>query len=148
MSVFLGMLQARGIVYEISQGSHHLFPSQAIFQCPCFFSYISLVDIKILSKKRKEQERCNLLKKANESCKALDELFQNSAPEEKDHPISELKDSEPGILCSNKSVNFDDIISNTSEGDKATLKKDIEIGFSAKKKPAYKISVSKNNIWE
>lgn len=102
----------------------------------------------MLSKKRKEQEQRNLLKKANESCKALDELFENSAPEEKGHAISELKDSEPGISCSNKSVNFSDIISNTSEGDKATLKKDIETGCSAKKKPAYKISISKNNIWE
>ena len=66
----------------------------------------------------------------------------------KGHAISEWKDSEPGISCSNKSVNFSDIISNTSEGDKATLKKDIETGCSAKKKPAYKISISKNNIWE
>lgn len=69
----------------------------------------------MLSKKWKEQEQRNLLKKANESCKALDELFENSAPEEKGHAISELKDSEPGISCSNKSVNFSDIISNTSE---------------------------------
>lgn len=37
----------------------------------------------MLSKKRKEQEQRNLLKKANESCQALDELFENSAPEEK-----------------------------------------------------------------
>lgn len=69
----------------------------------------------MLSKKRKEQEQRNLLKKANESCQALDELFENSAPEEKGHAISEWKDSEPGISCSNKSVNFSDIISNTSE---------------------------------
>ena len=43
----------------------------------------------MLSKKRKEQEQRNLLKKANESCHALDELFENSAPEEKGHAISE-----------------------------------------------------------
>ena len=47
------------------------------------------------------------------------------------HTNSKLKDSEPGTSCSNESVDRSDIINNTSEGDNATPKKDIETGCSA-----------------
>ena len=49
------------------------------------------------SKKRKEQEWRNLLKKSSGNFKALKWLFQNSAGNGKDYAYSEIKDSEPGI---------------------------------------------------
>ena len=49
------------------------------------------------SKKRKEQEWRNLLKKSSGNFKALKWLFQNSAGNGKDYAHSEIKDSEPGI---------------------------------------------------
>ena len=83
------------------------------------------------SKKRKEQERRNLLKKASGNCKALEELFQNSNAKGKYYAYSEIKDCEPGTSRSNESVDGSDTISNTSKRDNATLKKDIETGCSA-----------------
>ena len=54
------------------------------------------------------------------NCKALVELFQNSAAKGKDHANSKLKNSESGVLCSNELLDCSDIISSTSEGDNLT----------------------------
>ena len=71
-----------------------------------------------------------MLKKASGNYKAPEELFQNSAENGKYYATSALKDFEPSASCSNESVECNDIISNTSEGDSATPIKDIETGCS------------------
>ena len=91
----------------------HPYPGN-IFQCSCFFFILSLIDT---FKKRKEQKRRNLLKKGSGNCKAPEELIIL---------IPKLKYFEPSTSCSNESVDCSDIISNTSEGDNATPKKDFE----------------------
>ena len=85
---------------------------------------------KCLLRSKKSKRGANLLKKTFANCKNLEKLFQNSATKGKDQANPELKDSKPGTPCSNESVDCRDIISNTSEGDNATPKKDIEAGCS------------------
>ena len=53
------------------------------FNVHAFSFILSLVDIKMPSKKRKEKERHNFFKKASGNCKAMEELFQISAARKK-----------------------------------------------------------------
>ena len=72
-----------------------------------------------------------MITKTSGNCKVPEELFKNSAANGKDHASSELKDSESGASFSNESTDCRDNISNTSEGDNAAPRKDIETSYSA-----------------